>query len=141
MDRGGVGEVLITLDISGLFALLNRRDKDHERTRTALLNDRGPYLVPAGVMAEVAYLVEHRLGPRALDDLLADLESGGFSLECGEEDLGRIRGLVTRYADLPLGFADAGVISCAERNGGRVLTLDLRHFGTVAAEGKLSLLP
>jgi hypothetical protein len=33
------------------------------------------------------------------------------------------------------------VISCAERNGGRVLTLDLRQFGVVADEGNVSLLP
>ena len=49
--------------------------------------------------------------------------------------------VVQRYEDLPLGFADASVICCAERNGGRVLTLDLRHFGVVAAEGRISLLP
>ena len=136
-----MGEALITLDTSGLFALINRRDEDHERSRAALLSDRGPYLVPAGILAEIAYLVERRLGTRVLNRFLADLESGGFTLECGEEDLGRVRELVVRYADMPLGFADASVIACAERNGGRVLTLDLHHFGTVAAEGKLSLLP
>ena len=141
MDRGGVGAALITLDTSGLFALLNRRDKDHGRARIALLEDKGPYLVPAGILAEITYLVERRLGQRVLDGLLADLETGGFTLDCGEENFGRTRELVGRYADMPLGFADASVISCAERNGGRVLTLDLRHFGTVAAEGKLSLLP
>lgn len=79
---------------------------------------------------------------RVLETFISDLEARGrFVLECGEEDLGRIRELVRRYADLPLGFADACVIACAERNGGRVLTLDLRHFGVVAGEGKISVLP
>lgn len=136
-----MGEGLITLDTSGLFALLNRGDRDHGRVRDALFGDRGPYLVPAGIMAEIAYMVERRLGPEALDGLLLDIESGGFALECGEEDLPRIRELVGRYGDLPLGFADAAVISCAERNGGRVLTLDPRHFGVVAGEGRISLHP
>jgi uncharacterized protein len=63
------------------------------------------------------------------------------TLDCGEQDVPRIRTLVRRYADLPLGFADAAVIACAERYGGRVLTLDLRHFGVVAREGNLTLLP
>ena len=77
-----------------------------------------------------------------LEGFVLDLEEGGFSLECGEEDLPRIRELVHRYVDLPLGFADASVISCAERtSGGRVLTLDRRHFGVVAGEGKITLLP
>jgi uncharacterized protein len=136
-----VGQTLITLDTSGLFALLNRADKDHERVKAALFEDRGPYLVPAGILAEIAYMVEERLGARALEGLLLDLESGGLTLECGEEDLPRIRALVGRYRDLPVGFADASVISCAERYGGQVLTLDLRHFGVVAAEGKITPLP
>ena len=136
-----MGQTLITLDTSGLFALLNRTDKDHERVKAALFEDKGPYLVPAGIIAEIAYMVEERLGARALESLILDLQSGGLALECGEEDLPRIRELVGRYADLPLGFADASVITCAERNGGRVLTLDLRHFGVVAAEGHITLLP
>ena len=136
-----MGQGLITLDTSGLFALLNRGDRAHEPVRDALFEDKGPYLVPAGILAEIAYMVEERLHSQALENLLLDLESGGFTLDCGEGDFGRIRELVSRYDDLPLGFADASVISCAERNGGRVLTLDRRHFGVVAAEGRISLLP
>lgn len=137
----GVGTALITLDTSGLFAILNRGDDDHERVKAALFEDRGPYLVPAGILSEISYMVEERLRVEALENFLSDLESGGFTVECGEEDFGRIRKLVRRYADLPLGFADACVIACAERNGGRVLTLDLRHFGVVAGEGSISILP
>ena len=132
---------MIALDTSALFALLNRRDPDHERVRVALMTDRGPYVVPLGIMAEIAYLVEQRLGQRVLDLFLADLESGAYAIDCGENDLPRVRALVQRYQDLPLGYADAAVIACAERCGGRVMTLDLRDFGIVAREGKLSLLP
>ena len=136
-----MGAPLITLDTSGLLAIANRRDPDHERARAALVQDRGPYLVPAGVLAEITYLIERRLGLRALDGFLADIESGAYSLDCGDRDIPRIRELVRRYADLPLGFADAAVIACAERSGGRVLTLDLRDFGVVAREAALHLLP
>lgn len=131
---------MITLDSSGLFALLNRRDPDHERTKTALLEAARPYLVPAGILAEVAYLVEQRI-PGAMDPFLADLQSGTFSLDCGEADLPRIRELVARYDDLRLGFADAAVIACAERNGGLVLTLDVRDFSVVGREGTIQVLP
>jgi len=131
---------MITLDTSALFALLNRKDPDHERVTRILLADPGPYLVPAGILAEIAYLTERRLGLRALKALLHDLEVGALSLECGDEDLPRIRELVARYADLPLGFADAAVIAVAERNGGRVLSLD-RHFHVVAQEGAIQVLP
>ena len=44
---------------------------------------------------------------RPLNLFLQDLESGAYSLDCGHQDLARIPALITRYADLPLGFADA----------------------------------
>ena len=141
MVAGSLASAVITLDTSGALALLNRRDPDHEAARVALLEDSGPYLVPAGILAELAYMIEQRLGNTVLDAFLADLESGALTLECGEADFPRIRELVRRYADLPLGFADAAVIACAERHGGRVLTLDVRDFGIVSREGTITLLP
>jgi predicted nucleic acid-binding protein len=94
------------------------------------------------MLAEITYLVEKRLGHHVLDLFLADLETGGFVLHCGDGDIARIRHLVRRYADLPLGFADASVVACAERNHGRILTLDRRDFEIVArGEGKIQLLP
>lgn len=132
---------MITLDTSALFALLDRRDPDHDAVAASLRSDPGPFVVPAGILAEVAYLVEGRLGAVAMDALLVDLESGAYSLDCGDDDLPRVRELTTGYSDLPLGYADAAVVACAERNGGRVLTLDERHFGVVAGEGTIAVLP
>lgn len=132
----------MTLDTSGLFALINRTDPDHERIKDTLFTDPGPYLVPAGILAEISYLVERRLGNEALESLIEDLSDGALSFECGEEDLPRIRELVTRYADMALGFSDASVVACAERaSKGRVLTLDRRHFDVVAREGNITPLP
>ena len=130
---------MITLDTSALYALINRRDAAHTRIRTLVLSDDGPLLVPAGILAEIAYLIEQRL-PHALDAFLGDLESGALTIVC-EENVSRIRTLVSRYADLPLGVADASVIACAERYGGRVATLDPRHFPVVEREGLLAVLP
>lgn len=132
---------MITLDTSGLLALVDRKDPDHERAASVLEADRGPYLVPAETLGEVGYFVEAQYGQQVLDTLLADLESGYFSLDCRLERLSRIRALAARYADLPLGLVDSAVIACAEQNGGRVLSLDLRHFGVVAKEGKIQVLP
>lgn len=131
---------LITIDTSALVSLLDRRDPQHSRVRKTLVDDGGPYLVPAWLLAEIGYFAEVRLGAKVLDALLEDLETGKLSLECGDEDVPRVRELVRRYADLPLGVADAAVIACAERNGGRVLTLD-RDFGVVAKEGRITVLP
>jgi len=130
----------MTLDTSGMYALLDAKDRDHAAVVEALAADPGPYLVPAGILAEIASLIEARLGPHVLDLWLSDLESGAFMLDCGDGDVSRIRQLVARYADLPLGFADAAVVACAERSGGRVLTLD-RDFTVVSREVPLTILP
>jgi uncharacterized protein len=130
---------VITLDTSAVFALANRRDPLHARAKAAFLADRGPHLVPVGILAEIGYLLEARLGAiairRFLESLAADL-----TLDCGEQDLARVKELVERYADLPLGLSDAIVVACAERNGGIVLAFD-DDFTVVAREGKLRVMP
>ena len=132
---------MITLDTSGLLTLLNRDDRDYARVRRAVDADGGPFVLPAATLGEVAYFGEERMSPAGLDAFLIDLEVESYELDCGLHDFPRIRELVKRYADFPLGLVDAAVIACAERRGGRVLTLDLRHFGVVAREGTLTLLP
>lgn len=132
---------MITVDSAGLLALINRADPAHRAAVAALEADPGPYLIPAGILAEVAYMVERRHGARVLDSVLSQLEAGALTLDCGEHDFGRIRELAARYSDLPLGFADASVVACAERRSGTVLTLDRRDFDVVAREGTIRVLP
>jgi predicted nucleic acid-binding protein len=132
---------VITVDTSALFARLNRRDPDHERVRRAMAHEPAPWIVPAAILGELGYLISSRGTPVALDALLQDLEDGTYVLDSGVEDIGRVRVLVRRHADLPLGLVDAIVIACAERNGGTVATLDFRHFGVVAREGKITVVP
>lgn len=131
---------MITLDTSAILAIASAEDPDHERAVGALPSQPGPYLVPVGILAEVTYMLEQRGRHGSVEALLADLESGGLTAYCGDDDFARVRELVRRYADLPLGFADASVVACAERHRGRVLAFD-RHFAVVAAEGTIEVLP
>jgi predicted nucleic acid-binding protein len=62
-------------------------------------------------------------------------------LDCGDVDVPRIRELMTRYEDLHLGFADAAVVACAERNGGDVLTFDRRDFDVIARDVPITVVP
>lgn len=132
---------MITIDTPALVVLFNTRDPDHQRVAHVLETDSGPYVIPALIMAEMAYVVDHRLGHASVIRLLDNLLSARVMLYCGDKDTERIRNLVERYADMPLGFADAAVIACAERHGGRVLTLDHRHFGVVARDAAITILP
>ena len=132
---------MITIDTSGMLALVDPRQRRHEETKICLLADPGPLIVPAGAMCEIGYHLAKRGGTAVLDSVLTDILEGAFSLDCGDEDFQRIRELLDRYADLHLGFTDAAVIACAERHGGRVLTLDRRDFDVVAREGRITILP
>jgi uncharacterized protein len=140
VDPPGVEPAVITLDTSGLLALIDGRDPAHADVRAVLASDRGPYRVPAATLAEISYFVGRRFGQGKLALFLDDLVTGAWTYDCGDRDLRRVRELVGRYADLPLGAADAAVVACAERNGGQVLTVD-RDFGVVAGEGTITVLP
>ncbi len=130
---------MITLDTSAILALLDGDDPDHARCSDVLRDESPPFVVPAGILGEVGYLVEAKLGTAAVIDFAEELDRQAFLLDCGESDFGQIARLLDRYADLQLGLADASVIVCAERSGGRVLTLDFRDFGPVAREGRIEL--
>lgn len=132
---------MITLDTSALFARLNRRDPDHERVLREMAKESAPWIVPAAVLGELGHLISRRGQMPALDAFLQDIAAGAYQLDAGTRDIARVRSLVQRYADFPLGLVDAIVIACAERNGGRVATLDQRHFGVVAREGTITTVP
>lgn len=141
MAGRSLGNRLITLDTSGLFAAMVRTDVHLHAAVAEIDSEPGPIFLPAAILCELGYLLDREFGAAGVTALLADIESGAFVLECGGDDLPRIRELVTRYADLRLGYSDATVISCAERHWGRVLTFDLRHFGVVAREERIQLAP
>ena len=96
------------------------------------------------VITEVAYLLETRLGVESEVRFLADLAEGNLIAEpVAASDWLRIAELVAKYRDLPLGTADASVITAAERLGvSEVATLNRRHFTVVRpATGPFTLLP
>lgn len=84
-------------------------------------------------MAEVAYLLETRLGPEAEIRFLGDLAAGNLIAEpVHAGDWIRIAELVAQYSDLPLGTVDASVVAAAERLAvTQIATLDRKHFSVV----------
>jgi uncharacterized protein len=133
---------VITLDTSGLLALMDRSDRAHAAAVAAFDLDPGPYYIPVPLLSEIAWLLENRFRPEVEYALLDDLRERAYTLDWDERDLARMRALVERYADLKLGLADAAVVATAERRGGRILTLDRRHFSVVArGEKSIMILP
>lgn len=101
-------------------------------------------MVPTLVITEVVYLLASRLGVGPEIRFLGDLAAGNFIPEpVAAQDWLRIAELVGRYRDLPLGTADASVVTAAERLGiAQVATLDRRHFAVVQPHDRsFELLP
>lgn len=92
----------MTLDTSVIFTLLNRKDPKHHEIKKLLLSFPTPYTIATGTLAEIAYLLEQRLGFYALDAFLQDIDSGIFQLEQTPEDLKRAHELSRKYQNLPL---------------------------------------
>lgn len=133
---------MLTLDTSAVVALASPRETQHGIVAAVVNGERAPLIVPAAALSEMTYMLARRIGRGSQDRFLEDLEAGAIVIEEGAPDVPRIRALLDKYADLALGFADAAVIACAERNGGRVLTLDRRDFDVVArGEGTFTILP
>lgn len=131
---------LITFDTSAVVGLLDMRDEHHDAARSAIELERAS-IVSALALAEIAYMVTKRAGERVLVGFLAGFLDGSTLLDCGEADIPRVSELMMRFSDLPLGFSDAAVIACAERNGGRVLTFDRRDFEVIARDVPITLVP
>jgi uncharacterized protein len=131
---------MMTIDTSGMLALLDARSRPHRAAVEALEATTGPFLVPAATLGELGYFFEHRYAPVVARTFLEDLRDGLWTLDGGDGDLARVVELHDRYADLPLGVVDAAVIACGERSGGAVLSFD-RDFLVVGAEGTIQVVP
>jgi uncharacterized protein len=116
-----------------LYAYVDADDKHHAKCLELLEDHPGPLIVPTLVVAEVAYLLETRLGPESEVRFLGDLASGNLIVEpVVASDWLRIAELVSRYRDLPLGTVDASVVAAGERlELSQLATLDHRHFTVV----------
>ena len=100
-----------------------------------------PTVVPVGILAEVDEVLGRRLAPAASRAFLEAIQTGETLLDHGDLDLPRITTLMTRYAALPLGFADAAVVACAERNGGIVLTFGRDGLQAISRDLPITLIP
>ncbi|MDX2972856.1 PIN domain-containing protein [Kribbella solani] len=126
---------MIVVDTGPLVAAVLSNDDDHrvcvDLFAAAHLN-REQLVVPSFVIPEVCYLIQRDLGAKVEADFVESLAAGDFAVAECESELDRIADLMHKYADLPLGVADAAVVAVAEALGAReVATLDRRHFTVV----------
>jgi hypothetical protein len=121
---------MILVDTSGVVALLDRGEREHERVHGALTDSAEPLVTIDLVVAEADYLILTRLGRAAEREFVQQLLDGVFLREpLSDGDLRRAHEIADRFHDQDLGLTDASLMAVAERLRARgVLTLDRRHF-------------
>jgi uncharacterized protein len=132
-------------DTSGLLALFNRTEPEHEAVRRLVAEIDQPLVVSPYVVAELDYLVATRVGVDAELAVLDELTGGAYALaQFDAADLSRASAVIARYRDQSIGIADASVVVLADRFHTReILTLDRRHFGVLRplSGGRFKLIP
>jgi predicted nucleic acid-binding protein len=137
---------VIIADTSGLYAIFNRRQPEHQAARAAVERDGGPLVLSALVLAELDYFVLARLGAQAEQKVLAELRSPAYHLAAFTgDDFQLASEVAVKYGDMELGLTDASIVVQAARyKTTKILSLDHRHFAAVrplTGDGGFTLLP
>ena len=135
---------MIIVDSGVLVAAVDRDDRHHQAC-TALLDRPGErFVIPAGVIVEVCWLLGRRVSADAAAAFLRGLAAGPAIEALTPADYDRVADLVVTYRDLPLGTVDAMVVAVAERlKVTTIATIDRRDFTVVrpAHASHFDLLP
>jgi predicted nucleic acid-binding protein len=120
----------VLVDTGPLVALFDPTDAEHESCKDALARVRTRRrLTSLAVLTEALSLLA--FSARAQQALMTFVSAGGVDVaEFGVDAIARAAALMTRFASLPMDFADATLVVLAERlHTNWVFTLDRRDFG------------
>jgi uncharacterized protein len=124
------------IDTGAILALLDRSDRWHDVCVDAFRQLRLPLLTSEAVLTEVFHL---------LGDTRNEMEAGWKFVRSGalalgtieDAELSHLHGLMSRYWDRPMDFADATLVYLARRESlSIILTVDQADLATYRIEGK-----
>lgn len=124
------------LDTGPWVALLDKSESMHLDCVNWFKRYSGVLFSTEAVLTEVLYLLSFSIHAQAaaLDFVL---KSAVEVVPSNMESLLTCRSLMKKYADLPMDFADATLISLAQETGIRdVVTLDKKDFSIYGIDGK-----
>lgn len=119
---------MILLDTGPFVALFDPKDRDHQDCHKVLRSVKDPLYTTEAVLTEVLHMLEP--GSRGAEGVKEFVLEGYVScMPLSNELLQRCFGLMDKYIDLPMDFADATLISLAENiKTTKVFTLDFKDF-------------
>ncbi len=128
------GELL--LDTGALVSLIDRSENQHAPCVAFFEQWEGPVVSSEAVLTEATHLLSRV--PGGADTCLHFVLAGGVMLVPSTgASLRRCRALMRTYADLPMDFADATLVTLAEElHTDLVFTTDRRDFGVYRIAGR-----
>lgn len=114
----------VLLDTGAVVALLDRSERHHVQCAEVISSLDGPLVTCEAVIAESCYLLRGLRG--AAQAVLENVDGGAFLIPFRlAGNAARVAKLMSRYADVPMDFADACLVDLATQlQTGRILTLD-----------------
>jgi uncharacterized protein len=124
------------IDTGAILALLDRNDRWHDSCVEAFRQLRLPLLTSEAVLTELFHLVGDTRSE--MEAAWRFVRSGAVVLGTIEDaELEHVHGLMSRYWDRPMDFADATLVYLAKREFfSAILTVDHADFATYRIEGK-----
>lgn len=120
---------MLLVDTSAFVGLLNPADSRHgECVQRAEKLARETFVTTLPVLTEAFHML--RAGSRAAANLATLVRDGAVAIHLPDADeIDRAFDLMTEYADLPMDFADASLVTAAQSLGAtKVFTLATRDF-------------
>ncbi len=119
---------MILVDTGPLVALFNPKDHHHLHCRTILQSLREPLLTTTPVLTEAFHLLQP--GSKSALALGAFVQKKGISVwQIDDECLIKALLLMEKYADKPIDFADASLVTAAQAlDIQRIFTIDRNDF-------------
>ena len=117
------------VDTGALIAFVDRNERYHRQVKEAFSKAPLPLVSTHAVLTETFYFAQRI---RATDAIWSMVLNGTITVAPIEEsELRALHALMTRYADRPMGFADATLVHVAGReNISTILTIDHDDFET-----------
>jgi uncharacterized protein len=124
------------IDTGAILALLDRSDRWHRACVDAFRQLRLPLLTSEAVLTEVFHLAGD--SRTEMETAWKFVRSGALVIGAIEHaELTHLHGLMSRYWDRPMDFADATLVYLAKRESlSVILTVDQADFATYRIEGK-----
>jgi predicted nucleic acid-binding protein len=124
------------IDTSAMLALLHEDDRWHARCVETFRRFRMPWATSVAVLTEFFHLASR--GPHSVATAWDFVRSGTIILlPIDDADLPALDGLMRKYADRPMDFADATLVHLAGRESlSTVFTIDHDDFETYRIDGR-----